>query len=159
MSKVTLLTILVVVLVIINGISLFMQFNRHDKRREGMPNPRSLFKQLDLDKQQEDQFEQLRIAHFKKRDSLRSEDMRFRKEMAAMITYGITDSVKIDSITGLLANNRKQFEQNFYNHFQQLYSLLKPEQKPKFIVVINEIIQRQSSSFRRESNKPPPHKP
>jgi Spy/CpxP family protein refolding chaperone len=155
MNKVTLLTILVVVLLIVNGITLYFQFQKH-KRNEHRPSgwPAMFFKKLNLDKQQEQQFEQMRKTHFQKRDSLRAEDIRLRKSMAQMITAGVTDAAKIDSITNLLAANRKQFETNFYNHFHQLYSLLRPEQKEEFGTVLEEVIKRQSPQDRRQGHSP-----
>lgn len=159
MNRVTLLTILVIVLLIVNGITLYFQFHkpkRGDQRPPG--NPGMLFKKLNLDAQQEEQFEQMRKAHFQKRDSLRMEDMRLRKAMTEMITAGVTDVSKIDSITNLLAANRKQFETNFYNHFQQLYSILRPEQKKEFGTVLEALIKRQNPPDRRPQG-PPPHQP
>jgi Spy/CpxP family protein refolding chaperone len=159
MNKVTLLTILVIVLLIVNGITLYFQFQKPKRNRQGPPgNPVMLFKKLNLDEQQEQQFEQMRKAHFQKRDSLRSEDMRLRKAMADMITTGVNDTSKIDSITNLLALNRKQFETGFYNHFQKLYSILRPEQKKEFGTVLEELIKRQSPPERRPQG-PPPHQP
>lgn len=159
MNKVTLLTLLVVVLLIVNGISLYMLFKKHGGRRDGAPNPRMLFAKLQLDDKQEQQFEELRKVHFKERDLLRAEDVRLRKELAAMISKEVTDSLKLDSLTSMLAANRKQFELGIYNHFRQLQLLLKPEQKPKFEQIMNEIIMRQSQGDRRSPGKPPPHQP
>lgn len=159
MNKVTLLTLLVVVLLVVNGISLYILFQKHDRRRDGAPNPRMLFAKLQLDDKQEQQFEELRKVHFKERDLLRAEDVRIRKEIAAMISKQVTDSMKLDSLTSLLAANRKKFELGFYNHFRQLQLLLKPEQKPKFEEILNEIILRQSQGERRSPGKPPPHQP
>ena len=159
MNRVTLLTILVIVLLVINGITLYFQFQK-PRRSEMRPpgNPGMLFKKLNLDEKQEQQLEQMRKAHFKKRDSLRNEDLRLRKSMTEMITAGVTDDSKIDSITNLLAANRKQFETNFYNHFQELYSILRPEQKKDFGTVLEELIKRQSPQDRRPPG-PPPHQP
>jgi Spy/CpxP family protein refolding chaperone len=159
MNRVTLLTILVIVLLIVNGITLYFQFQK-PRRGDGRPpgNPGMLFKKLNLDEQQEQQFEQMRKAHFKLRDSLRNEDMRIRKSMTEMIAAGVTDASRIDSITNLLAANRKQFEMNFYTHFQQLYSILRPEQKKDFGAVLEELIKRQNPQDRRPPG-PPPHQP
>lgn len=159
MNRVTLLTILVIVLLVINGITLYFQFQKPRRNEQRPPGgPGMLFKKLNLDEKQEQQFEQMRKAHFKKRDSLRNEDMRLRKSMTEMITAGVTDDSKIDSITNLLAANRKQFETNFYNHFQELYSILRPEQKKDFGTVLEELIKRQSPQDRRPPG-PPPHQP
>ncbi|MFN5135835.1 MAG: Spy/CpxP family protein refolding chaperone, partial [Chitinophagaceae bacterium] len=150
--------ILVIVLLVINGITLYFQFQKPSRNEQRAPGgPGMLFKKLNLDKKQEQQFAQMRKAHFKKRDSLRNEDLRLRKSMTEMITAGITDDSKIDSITNLLATNRKQFETNFYNHFQDLYSILRPEQKKDFGTVLEELIKRQSPQDRRPPG--PPHQP
>lgn len=156
MNRVTLLTILVIVLLIINCITLYFQFQKPKRNEQGPPgNPGMLFKKLHLNEQQEQQFEQLRKTHFEKRDSLKTEDMRLRKSMTDMIAAGVNDVSKIDSITNLLAANRKQFELNFYTHFQQLYLLLEPDQKKAFGTVLEELVKRQNPQERR--NRPPAH--
>jgi periplasmic protein CpxP/Spy len=143
MNRVTLLTTLVLLLIGVNAVTLFFLLKKREQK-DHRPNASMIFKKLDLNAEQEQQFETLRHHHFQKRDSLRNEDIRLRKVMAAMITGGIKDSLKIDSITTLLAANRKQFEVNFYNHFQKLNSLLRPEQQQKFGEVLEMIIKRQS---------------
>ncbi|MBX9784821.1 MAG: periplasmic heavy metal sensor [Chitinophagaceae bacterium] len=159
MNRVTLLTILVVLLFIINSITLYFQFQKPKGRRQPPPdNPGMIFKKLNLDAQQEQQFKEMRKTHFQRRDSLKAEDMRLRKSMTEMIAAGVTDEQQIDSITNLLAANRKQFETNFYHHFQQLYSILRPEQKKDFGAVLDELLKRQKPPDRRPPG-PPPHQP
>ncbi|HEX4957399.1 MAG TPA: periplasmic heavy metal sensor [Lacibacter sp.] len=142
MNRTTILTLLVFLLIAVNSVTLFLLFKKSDAH-ERRPNPGMFFKKLGLDEQQEQQFEELRKAHFRKRDSLRNEDMRLRKAMAGMINNNIQDSAAVDSMTHLLAANRKQFETNFYYHFHQMRSLLRPEQQQKFGEVLEAILKRQ----------------
>jgi Spy/CpxP family protein refolding chaperone len=142
MNKAGLLTGLLLLLVAVNSVTLYLLFKK-DRSRGDRPNAAMAFKKLGLDAEQEKQFEALRHIHFQKRDSLRNEDMRLRKAMAGMITSGIKDSASIDSITNLMAANRKQFELNFYKHFQQLHSLLRPDQQQKLGEVLETIMKRQ----------------
>lgn len=142
MNKTTFLTALVLLLIAVNSVTVYFLVKKGSSR-EHKPNPAMFYKKLGLDAEQEKQFEELRKAHFQKRDALRTEDMRLRKSMADMITNGVTDSLAIDSITDLLAANRKQFETNFYHHFQQMHSLLRPEQQQKMGEVLEAILKRQ----------------
>jgi periplasmic protein CpxP/Spy len=142
MNKSGFLTGLIVLLIAVNCVTLYLLFKK-DRSKGGRPNPAMMYKKLGLDAEQEKQFEALRRIHFQKRDSLRNEDLRLRKAMAGMITSGIKDSTSIDSITNLLAANRKEFETNFYDHFQQLRSLLRPEQQQKMNEVLETILKRQ----------------
>ena len=125
----------------VNAVTLYLLFQK-DARRERRFNPSQLFEKLQLDAKQEEQFEALRKTHFQKRDSLRNEEMRLRKAMSAMITNGVTDSLQIDSITRQLAVNRRAFDLNFYNHFLQLRSVLRPEQQSHFGEVMEMIMRR-----------------
>jgi Spy/CpxP family protein refolding chaperone len=144
MNKTTFLTVLVFLLIAINSVSLYFLYKKSGYR-DRRPNPSMFYKKLELDAQQEVQFEELRKAHFQKRDSLRNSEMQLRKIMADMINNGVKDSTKVDSITNLLAANRKQYETNFFYHFQQMRTLLKPEQHAKFSEVLESILKRQGS--------------
>lgn len=154
MNRATLLTALVLLLIAVNSVTLYLLFKKHDSR-DRRPSPAMFFKKLGLDQQQEQQFEELRKSHFHKRDSLRAEDMRLRKVMADMIINVVKDSAAIDSITNLLAANRKQYETNFYYHFQQMHSLLRPEQQQKLGEVLEAILKRQGPPS--GSKQGPPH--
>lgn len=156
MSRVTILTILVLLLIAVNGVTLFFLLRKKDNRG-GRPSPALFFKKLNLDPQQEQQFETLRKNHFQIRDSLRNEEQRLRKSMTDMITSGTKNSARIDSITGSIAVIRKQFELNFYNHFQQLHSLLRPDQQQKFGEVVEMIMKRQGPPAGNRPEPPPNH--
>ncbi|MBS4065913.1 MAG: periplasmic heavy metal sensor [Chitinophagaceae bacterium] len=155
MNRATFLTALVLLLIAVNSVTLYLLFKK-DGSRDRRPTPAMFFKKLGLDQQQEQQFEELRKSHFQKRDSLRGEDMRLRKAMADMITNGVKDSAAIDSITNLLAANRKQFETNFYYHFQQMHSLLRPEQQQKLGEVLESILKRQGPPPGTKQGSPHP---
>jgi Spy/CpxP family protein refolding chaperone len=145
MKKTSILTILVFLLLAINAITIFQLFKKNQGRPRSF-NPSQVFEKLQLDSIQKKQFESLRIEFFQKRDSLRSEEISIRKEMANMISTGVVDSLKIDSITQQLAAKRKEHEVYFYHHFLHLRSLLKPEQQQHFDEVLEMILKRQSSS-------------
>lgn len=139
----------------VNAVTLYLLFQK-DARRERRFNPSQLFEKLQLDAKQEEQFEALRKTHFQKRDSLRNEEMRLRKAMSAMITNGVKDSLQIDSITRQLAVNRRAFDLNFYNHFLQLRSVLRPEQQSHFGEVMDMIMRRMGPPGGGRPT-PPPH--
>ncbi len=142
MNKTTFLTALVLLLIGVNGVTLYLLFKKN-RGRERRPNPAMFYKKLGLDEQQEQQFEVLRKVHFQTRDSLKYEELRLHKVMSDMIMTGVKDSSAIDSITTLLSANRKQFETGFYYHFQKMHSLLKPDQQQKLGEVLDWIIKRQ----------------
>jgi Spy/CpxP family protein refolding chaperone len=155
MNKLGILTGLILLLIAVNSITLYLLFKK-DRYRGDRPNPAMAFKKLGLNTEQEKQFEALRHIHFQKRDSLRNEDIRLRKAMAGMITSGVRDSASIDSITNLLAANRKQFEFNFYSHFQQLHTLLRPDQQQKMREVLEVILKRQGPPPGNKQGPPHP---
>lgn len=154
MNRTTLLTLLVVLLMAVNAVTLYLLLQK-EQRRDRRFNPSQLFEKLQLDTKQEEQFEALRKTHFQKRDSLRNEEIRLRKSMAKMLTNGITDSLQIDSITRQLAVNRRAFDLNFYNHFLQLRSLLRPEQQLHFGEVMEMILRRMGPTAGGRPAAPP----
>ncbi len=155
MSKQKILIVFVILLLLLNSVTAFFLFqnNRRAHKGPGRPDPEFITKKLELTKEQQQQFEQMRKSHFEKRDAQRSEDQKLKELMIEMISNSVQDITKIDSITSLLATNRKKFETETYQHFFNLNSILNTTQKEKFKEVLTQIMTRQNPP----QGPPPPN--
>ncbi len=155
MSKQTILIAFIILLLLLNSVTVYFLFqnNKRTPKRTGRPDPEYIIKKLELTKEQQQQFEQLRTSHFKKRDAQRSEDQKLKELMIDMISNSVQDSSKIDSVTSLLAVNRKKFETETYQHFFNLNSILNTTQKEKFKEVLTQIMTRQNTQQGSQKNK------
>ena len=155
MNKQKIIIAFIVLLLVVNFITIFFLFqsNKHSNKRTNRPDSDYITKKLELTNEQQQQFEQLRKSHFEKRDAQRNEDQKLKEQMIEMISNSVQDSLKIDSITSLLATNRKKFELETYQHFYKLNSLLNTKQKDKFKEVLTHIMTRKSPP----QGPPPPN--
>lgn len=155
MRKQKILIVFIILLLILNSVTAFFLFQNNRRAHKGpsRPDPEFITKRLELTKEQQQQFEQMRKSHFEKRDAQRSEDQKLKELMIEMISNSVQDSSKIDSITSLLATNRKKFETETYQHFLILNSLLTTTQKEKFKEVLTQIMTRQNPP----QGPPPPN--
>jgi Spy/CpxP family protein refolding chaperone len=145
MKTQTILVTFIILLIILNSITIFLLLKKEKRGRfPHRPDPAFMTRKLGFDEAQQQRFETMRQQHFERRDQLRNEDIRLHKEMGNMIKQGIADSTKIDSVLSLIAGNRKNFERNFYYHFLEIHSMLKPEQQQSFNDLLDIIIRRQS---------------
>lgn len=146
MNKITLLTVAIVLLFLLNAVTLFLLFsNRHNRsgnREGGRPDINFISHRLNFDEKQQAEFKILRDQQKTELENLRNNDKSLRDVLVASLKSGITDSIKIDSITSLLAASRKKMELTFYNHFSQIRSICRPDQMELFNKTLDEMMKR-----------------
>ncbi|MBY0478918.1 MAG: hypothetical protein K2Q24_14810 [Chitinophagaceae bacterium] len=156
MNKTRFLTIAVLLLLILNASTLFFLFQKRGgphSYRGGRPYSEFMSKQLKLDAQQETQLKQLRDEHKTELDKLRKEDMELHEQLFMFVKTGNNDSLWIDSITTLIAANKKRFEHTFFKHFLQIRSICRPDQLELFNTTIDQIMKRRMPSPGEDRNK------
>lgn len=148
MNKVKFLSAAVVLLLILNAVMLFFMFGKRPEKRlgggrdGGRPFSEFISKQLNFDTIQKAQLIKLRDEHKTDLDQLRKEDNMLHDTLFAYIKRGDLDSAKIDSVTNLIAANKKQFEIAFLKNFSQIRSLCKPEQLELFNKTVDQMRKR-----------------
>lgn len=153
MNKVKFLSAAVVLLLILNAVMLFFMFGKRPEKRPGggRDGGRSfsefISKQLNFDTIQKAQLIKLRDEHKTDLDQLRKEDNILHDTLFAYIKRGDLDSAKIDSVTNLIAANKKQFEIAFLKHFSQIRSICKPDQLELFNKTVDQMRKRRMPSF------------
>lgn len=161
MNKTKFLTVLVVLLLALNAVTLYFVWGkRNDDKRRGGGRSYSEYisKKLNFDSQQQEQLKLLRNKHKQELDSLRKEDLALQEAKTQLLKNGVTDSLQLDSIFNLSVIHKKKFEMAFYNHFMQIRALCKPEQLKLFNETLDEMNKRRwqgpgdrkSTSFPKE---------
>ena len=152
MNKTKFLTILVLLLLVLNGVTLFFLMGKKDgtKTRSGgggRPYSEYLTKQLNLDTVQVAQLKDLRDKHKQELGELWKEDKQLQEAKFVLLKEGSTDSLKLDSILTLIVANKKKFELAFHNHFLQIRALCRPEQVELFNTTLDEMKKRRTQGF------------
>lgn len=107
-------------------------------------------KELSLNKEQTQQIENLRKAHFQSIEALRSEQHKTRKSLHAQWQEGnVKDEVNV--LSSKIGDLQRSIEMQTYKHFSSIRLLLTNEQKEKFDAIIHEVMRRGD----REMNGPP----
>jgi len=114
MSKTKFLTILVVLLLIVNAVTLYFLIEKKDgNKRRSTGGNRSyseyISKKLNFDTVQKEQLKQLRDNHKQELDSIRKEERQIQELKTQLLKEGVTDSLKLDSILDLSVAVKKKF--------------------------------------------------
>lgn len=151
MSKTKFLTILVVLLLVLNAITLYFFLGNKPapkkKPNGNRPYSEYITKKLNLDTVQQQKLKELRDKHKQELDSLRKEDRQIQEAKTQLLKDGVTDSVKLDSIFTVAAANKKKFELAFHNHFMQIRALCRPDQLELFNQTLDEMNKRRMQGW------------
>jgi periplasmic protein CpxP/Spy len=162
MNKTKFLTILVLLLLVLNAVTLFFLLGKKDgpknKPGGGRPYSEYLTKQLNLDSMQVAQLRVLRDKHKEELGNLWKEDRELQEAKFVLLKEGSTDSVKLDSIVTLIVANKKKFELAFHNHFMQIRALCRPDQVELFNKTLDEMKKRRTQGFGGGDKKGPQKK-
>lgn len=158
MNKTKFLTILVLLLLVLNAVTLFFLLGKKDspKSRPGGGRPYSeyLTKKLNLDTLQVAQLKELRDKHKQELSELWKEDRQLQEAKFVLLKEGSTDSLKLDSILTLIVANKKKFELAFHNHFLQIRALCRPDQVELFNTTLDEMKKRRTQGFGGDKKGP-----
>lgn len=158
MNKTKFLTILVLLLLVLNAVTLFFLLGKKDspKNRPGGGRPYSeyLTKKLNLDTVQVAQLKELRDKHKQELGELWKEDRQLQEAKFVLLKEGSTDSLKLDSLLTLIVANKKKFELAFHNHFLQIRALCRPDQVELFNNTLDEMKKRRTQGFGGDKKGP-----
>jgi periplasmic protein CpxP/Spy len=152
MSKTKFLTILVVLLLIVNAVTLYFLIEKKDgNKRRSTGGNRSyseyISKKLNFDTVQKEQLKHLRDNHKQELDSIRKEERQIQELKTQLLKEGVTDSLKLDSILDLSVAVKKKFERAFHNHFMQIRALCRPDQLKLFNETLDEMNKRRMQGW------------
>ena len=159
----TFLTISIVVLLLVNAVSLYLLFNirKSDNRGphagDGKGPAEYIVKQLKLDQQQQEQFEELRNQHQGIVHREEHEDHRLHDLYFSLLKTDNPDKRQTDSLAALIGEQRKKLAVATFDHFTQLRAICRDDQKKLFDETIDEVV-RMMGSHPPGGPPPPPEK-
>lgn len=161
-SKVQALTILVVLLLLVNLVTLagvwkYVLANEH----HGPPPPHSpgafLIEKLNLNEEQVKLFDGLREEHFSQMKALQ-EHIKVEKEaLYDVLQDPNADSAKSTKHMQTIMRYEEQLERITFEHFKQVRAICNPQQQQHFDVIIDEVIRMMNRQPRK--GPPPPLHP
>jgi hypothetical protein len=139
--KITLLTILVIVLVILNVGIISIMWMHHPKSEHYQKPPFILLEEgLDMTPDQKESYKELRLAHRKLMENTRIQASGIRIQLHHF------DVVKSDSMISILTDSlgklHAAMELGTYEHFAKVRNICTPEQQKKFDLIIPDILKR-----------------
>jgi protein CpxP len=144
MNKIQFLTISVVLLFALNVGMLVYLFNLRQlqKQLRGQGADTFIIEQLRLDTEQQQSFARLRRQHQEAVHMARQEVRHLHDVYFSMLKRDEPDKAGVDSVASLIAAQRKVIEKATFDHFQQLRSICRDDQKKLFDATIDEIARR-----------------
>ena len=142
MKTVKFYKIVVVILFILNGVTLFFLLNPNCFGHPGHPNKMDLIEQLELSGKKKEQLIRLQDAHFQAKDIL----MKRNRTLHERLFHSFNDPKKDSSAIALLINdiveNQREIEQMTFDYFKKIDALCTPEQKVKLQNTIHKVLSR-----------------
>lgn len=150
--KTKLLPILLVILILLNGVLIFMLIKKPHESRMNNKERTFLVEQLVFTKDQKEQF-------FKLDDSHRETMIRFendlKKQKDLLFNSFSDDSINIDSLGLLIGKIDAQKDVEVFRFFKSVRKICTPEQQVKFDKIIKRAIRGGDSPKEGGRNRPP----
>ncbi|HRH38945.1 MAG TPA: hypothetical protein PK760_11395 [Flavobacteriales bacterium] len=140
MSKVRILSIAVVLLLVLNGITLAMLLRRHGPHDGVPPHERPkmmVIERIGFDADQVRAYEALILEHRKAIDAKDEELGNARRELFNDLQA--TDTARRDSLVQVIAHLQSEVELIHHAHFAEVRALCRPDQLPRFDAMIGEL--------------------
>ena len=149
MKKNTLLYILVVFLLVMNGYFMYEIFV--DKRPKG-PNPgKFLAKELQFDAAQMEAFSEMNDKHHEDMMAIMRDVRRLKDELFDYISQPTYDEEKIRQLTAEIGEKTRLRDEKTFYHFKEVQKICTDEQRTRF----NELIKEALRPGRRRGGRPP----
>lgn len=158
MSKLKIWQTIIVILLLVNSVVLaFLWFKPREERLPPGGDVKSfLVKELDLNSEQEKQYEIFRKEHISSIQQLNRQTRELRDQFFSNVSKPVVDSALIDSLSEQISGNEAGKEQITLYHFRKLRSILNDTQQKKFDNIIQDVLKMMGRP-RGPGNPPPPH--
>jgi len=160
MKKNRLLYVLLVVLIIFNGIFLFLFLNAPHKK---VKQPEDFIaKELKFNKSQLEQFQKINGKHHKEMKVLSDDIKQLKDNLFSKIANEKIDKAEIDSITNLIGQKEQAKDLSIFYHFREVHAICNDKQKERFNNIIKKGIHKGRPQkdgrppMRDNENRPPP---
>ncbi|MBU3009963.1 hypothetical protein KO506_00930 [Polaribacter vadi] len=150
--KSKLLPILLVVLIILNGVLIFMLIKKPHLNNRNQAERIFLIEQLQFSKDQQEKFKSLDNIHRRKMMDL---DQRIIKQKDILFNSFADETKNIDSLVTVAGNLEIKKELEVFSFFKSVRKICTPEQQKKFDVIIDKAIQGGNSGHPRNNEHHP----
>ena len=140
MNKITLLSIAVIALILVN-LALIFTYRPHPPgpKQHGEMVKKTVIEQLKLNDQQIAQYENLILDH---RSKIQSQERNLKDARSHLYDLLRQDDLgQRDSLTQVVSNTQKAIEQIHFEHFTAIKALCTSEQRPRFDALTGELAQ------------------
>jgi periplasmic protein CpxP/Spy len=117
-----------------------------DKNKGNTSNTKGyLSKELQLTKEQDAEFNQMKEEHFRNMKPLWSEIRQTKDSLFRQMNNPAFDDSAIAAFTSRIATKNKKADEMMFRHFRELRKLCTPEQQQKFDTLIPQMLNRMGS--------------
>lgn len=152
--KSKLLPILLVVLILLNGVLIFMLIKKPHLNRKENAERSFLIEQLQFSESQQEKFKTLDNIH---RDRMMNLEVSIRKQKDILFNSFADETINVDSLARVAGNLEIKKELEVFNFFKEVRKICTPEQQNKFDAIIKEAIRGGDSRPPRNNENHPPN--
>lgn len=159
MKKNTLLYLILIVLIVINGIFIYVFLNRPDispTKQKGNPTE-FIATELGFN---EVQLEKLKLLDQSHRENMERNDNEIRglkDQLFSNLSKSLLNASDIDSITSLIGLKEKEKDMNLFKHFRSIQEICDDDQKERLQLLLKDAL-RPIGRRGREGRPPPPRR-
>lgn len=151
--KSKLLPALLIVLILLNGVLIFMLIKKPHENRRRQTERNFLTEQLQFSENQNDKFRGLDRVH---RKNMMNLDRQIRKQKDILYNSFGDEKINTDSLIAITGNLEVKKEMEIFNFFKSVRKICTQEQQKKFDVIINKALKRANSGPPKEGKNHPP---
>ncbi|WP_407556829.1 hypothetical protein [Winogradskyella sp. 4-2091] len=167
MKKNTILYVLLIFLIVVNGFFLFNYIGKgHDEGpRESQQNKEFIIEELGFDASQIKQFREKSKGHHKTMMQMSDDVRKLKDQLFGTLSNDIVSEAKIDSISNLICEKEKEKEKEIFYHFKMIRDIANEEQREKFNNLLLDALRKGDRGNRPpprdgiEEHRPPPPRP
>ncbi|QRM90225.1 periplasmic heavy metal sensor [Lacinutrix sp. WUR7] len=161
MKKNTVLYILLVFLIVVNGFFVFNYVGKsNDNKAEGRKDPMSfLRKELKFNDAQQEKLQTINVAHHENMMHSNNALRDLKDALLNNISNASVDEKTIDSITSLIGKEQANLEKEVYYHFNSIHDICDEKQKEKFKKIIKDALRRGGDEGGRPPRSQRPERP
>ncbi|WP_299100697.1 hypothetical protein [uncultured Winogradskyella sp.] len=167
MKKNTILYVLLIFLIAVNGFFLFNYIGKGNAKgpRESQQNKEFIIEELGFDASQIKQFRKKSKGHHKTMMQMSDDVRKLKDQLFGTLSNDIVSEATIDSISNLICEKEKEKEKEIFYHFKMIRDIANEEQREKFNNLLLDALRKDDRGNRPpprdgiEGHRPPPPRP
>ena len=154
--KSKLLPALLIILIVLNGVLIYMLIKKPHLNKEHRPQRTFLIEELQFTENQKDTFENLDKIH---RETMIDLDHKIRKQKDVLFNSFAVESINVDSLITINGNLQAKKEAEVFRFFKSVRKICTPNQQEEFDKIINKALKGGERGGNRPSRNGENHHP